>query len=221
MAEPAAIIFDFDGVILESAELKTAAFARLFSDRPEHLPAIIALHRRLGGISRFRKFELIYRDILCAPLAPDERCRLGLRFESLVATAIATCPEVAGARAFLAAQHDRRPLFVVSGTPETELRAIVHSRGLAGHFAEVHGSPREKPAIVDDVLTRHRLAPASVVFIGDAWSDYQAARQTGLSFIGRVAAGDANPFPDTVPVIPDLTGLAAALAAIEAVEGDP
>lgn len=34
---PSAMIFDFDGVILESAEIKTQAFIELFRDVPEQL----------------------------------------------------------------------------------------------------------------------------------------------------------------------------------------
>src|SRR5690606_22889470 len=42
--EASAVIFDFDGVILESVKVKTDAFKELFSDYPEHLEAIVAYH---------------------------------------------------------------------------------------------------------------------------------------------------------------------------------
>ncbi len=60
MEKTKAIIFDFDGVILESMDVKTKAFALLFKDYPEHLPAVLALHQTHGGMSRFEKFEIIY-----------------------------------------------------------------------------------------------------------------------------------------------------------------
>ena len=39
------IIFDFDGVILESVEIKTQAFAKLFSNYPLYIDEIISHHR--------------------------------------------------------------------------------------------------------------------------------------------------------------------------------
>jgi len=42
-----AIIFDFDGVIIESMDVKTKAFTFLFKDYLEHLPEIINLHRTI------------------------------------------------------------------------------------------------------------------------------------------------------------------------------
>ena len=47
------IIFDLDGVIIESGEIKTRAFALLFNDYPDELPEIIAYHQKNAGISKF------------------------------------------------------------------------------------------------------------------------------------------------------------------------
>ena len=39
-----AVVFDFDGVIIESGDIKTEAFLELFAAYPEHLPAIKRHH---------------------------------------------------------------------------------------------------------------------------------------------------------------------------------
>jgi beta-phosphoglucomutase-like phosphatase (HAD superfamily) len=59
-----AIIFDLDGVLIESAEIKTDAFRMLFADYPDRLPEIIAYHQRNAGISRYNKFRYFYEKIL-------------------------------------------------------------------------------------------------------------------------------------------------------------
>ena len=46
-SEPTVIIFDFDGVILESVHVKAHAFSRLFEHHPDHVEAIVELHLRL------------------------------------------------------------------------------------------------------------------------------------------------------------------------------
>jgi len=203
-----AVVFDFDGVIIESADIKTGVFARLFEHHPDHLPEILALHERLGGISRFVKFEMIHRDILGIPYTDADRDRLGHRCVELVLDAVLTCPMVPGAEATLAALRGKRSSFVASGTPEEELLHICDRRELTGWFAEIHGSPRTKPEIVRDVCARHGLAPEAMLFIGDAWSDYEAALETGMTFLGRVPPGGANPFPEGVATVSDLVALA-------------
>ena len=66
------LIFDFDGVIVESIPLKTAAFREVFSFVPDHLDEIIAYHLENGGMSRYDKFRYIYADILHEPLTPEQ-----------------------------------------------------------------------------------------------------------------------------------------------------
>jgi phosphoglycolate phosphatase-like HAD superfamily hydrolase len=77
------------------------------------------------------------------------------------------------------------PMFVVSGTPGDELQMIVSRRGLGPVFREVHGTPREKPEVLRDVMARFGMSPAELLFIGDGISDYQAARATGVAFLAR------------------------------------
>jgi phosphoglycolate phosphatase len=206
------MIFDFDGVILDSVSIKTDAMRQLFaSERPEDIEAILALHLRLGGVSRFRKFELIYSDILQRPLSAEISAELGRRFEVLAFEAIVRCPEIPGARAFLQDYAEKIPLFVISGTPEEELWRIARARSVDGYFVEMHGSPRGKTEILTDLLRRHAFRPACCVFVGDATTDFEAAQDCAMPFVGVVAPGTISPFARSVPVVPDLTSLTFAL----------
>jgi beta-phosphoglucomutase-like phosphatase (HAD superfamily) len=207
-----AVLFDFDGVLIESVDIKTAVFRQLFADHPEHLPEIVALHDAHGGISRFVKFDMIYRDILRAPLSPERRAELGRRFADMAVEQTIACPMVAGARDMLDALVQRLPMAVVSGTPETELEHILARRGLARYFVEVGGSPRTKSAIIDDMVERRSWRRARMVLIGDAMTDFDAARATGLAFIGRARRGRRHPFPPGTATVADLTELQTALA---------
>ncbi|EAI6773129.1 HAD hydrolase-like protein, partial [Campylobacter coli] len=52
------IIFDFDGVILDSVELKTQAFAELFKEFPKNkVQELVKYHIQNGGISRYHKIQ--------------------------------------------------------------------------------------------------------------------------------------------------------------------
>jgi phosphoglycolate phosphatase-like HAD superfamily hydrolase len=180
-----AIAFDFDGVILESADIKTAAFMALYADFPENLSAIREYHVSNAGISRYVKFEYIQTKILGLPYTDKDRALRSAEFERLTHEQILRCPEVEGASALLLGLKGRTIRIVASGTPQDELRQIVAERGMGAWFDEVWGTPLTKPEILRDVLARHELAPGSVLMVGDAMNDYQSAQETGVRFLAR------------------------------------
>jgi phosphoglycolate phosphatase-like HAD superfamily hydrolase len=203
-----AIVFDFDGVILESADIKTEAFLELFADHPQHQPAILQYHLEHLGVSRYDKFDWIYRDLLNRPYTPVDRQRLGSEFSALVMEKILACPYVPGALESLAALKDNYPLFVASGTPQEELDIVVTRRGLGGYFAEVWGTPRKKPGIIRDILVRYDWEPAEVLMVGDGLSDYRAAVETGVPFLARVTPSLAEEWAELdVAQLSDLRNL--------------
>jgi phosphoglycolate phosphatase-like HAD superfamily hydrolase len=184
---PRAVVFDFDGVILESADIKTQAFLELFSQYPEHKSAILEHHLANVGVSRYRKFEWIYANLLGQVIKEEESQRLGQSFTDIAFEQILRCPFVSGAVECLEGLHDRLT-FIASGTPEDELRQIVRKRELTAYFHGVWGSPATKVAILERVMTDYGLVPGEVVFIGDGISDYEAARSTGVRFIARTTS---------------------------------
>jgi phosphoglycolate phosphatase-like HAD superfamily hydrolase len=213
-----AIVFDFDGVILESAEIKTAAFRDLFADYPDSVDRIVEFHTQNAGISRFEKFKVIYRDFLCEAITPETMQQLGERFSRQVFDKIMACPMVEGVRDFLETYQKSHRLFICSGTPQTELREIVRGRGLEHFFTGVYGSPSTKTEILAAILKEHVLQPAEVAVIGDAMTDLESARLMRTHFVGRVPPLQASPFPAdaTFSVIPNFTVARAAVESLTA-----
>jgi HAD superfamily hydrolase (TIGR01549 family) len=208
-----AVVLDFDGVIVESADVKTEAFRALFAPWGEEVAhAVVAHHLRHEGISRFEKFRHAYREILRRPLGPEEERELGERFSALVEDQVVAVPLVHGAREFL--ETAPVPLYVASGTPGAELARIVARRGLHPYFKAVFGSPSGKGEILRRIVDTGGFERGAVVMVGDAWSDFTGAREAGVSFVGRVRPGSASPFPAGVPVVADLRALAAVLDAL-------
>jgi len=184
-----AVIFDFDGVILESADIKTEAFLELFSDYPEHQEAILRYHLDNVGISRFQKFDWIYTELLRSPLDAVQARNLGDAFSEIIFDKIIACPLVPGALDLLKQLHLSTKLFVASGTPQEELELVVHHRGLKPYFREIWGSPERKADIIRTILDRYNLAREEVLFVGDGISDYRAASETGIPFFARKRNG--------------------------------
>lgn len=204
-----AIIFDFDGVIAESGDIKTQAFAALY--RPhgaEIIAEVVKYHTQNGGLSRYNKFRYFQQQLLNRPpLTPEEEQALDRRFSELVVEAVIAAEAVPGANELIQQQYSRIPLFVASGTPETELRIIVERRGLAGYFQQVRGAPKLKETLIAEILADHALNPEHVLMIGDAMADYAGAQANGTAFLGRVRPGDSNPFPPGTSVVADFSTL--------------
>ena len=200
-----AIVFDFDGVLVESVDVKTQAFATLYKPWGEKVVAqVVAWHLEHGGVSRFEKFRHFHRYILCKELDEAEEERLGRMFSQLVEDAVVAADWVDGAEDFLKSYAGKLPLFVASGTPEVELRRIISRRRMEGFFRGIFGSPARKGEILRRIAEYHGYEPQNMLMVGDAVTDLEGAREAGVSFIGRVGSKQTNPFPQEVKVISSL-----------------
>ncbi len=204
-----AVLFDFDGVLVDSNAVKVDAFQALFADYDKPTVArIVAYHIQHGGISRVEKIEHAYRHIINQPLSDEELARLATAYSELVVDKVIAVPWIDGAKEFLDSARGTLPLFVISGTPEKELQYILEQRGMRWYFQQVLGSPIKKPEHIRNILNSYRLTPQNCVFVGDALTDYNAARQTGLHFIG--IQGEVT-FPAETTILPDCQDLQKAI----------
>ena len=149
----------------------------------------------------------MHRDFLGIDLTDTELGELAGRYSRLVVDEVVACPEVPGASAFLDAHAGHIPLFVVTGTPESEILDIIERRGMGHWFTAVRGSPPRKPPIIRELLAAHGLSAERCAFIGDAIYDWESAQETGLHFVGRVPDDEKSPFPPGTVELPDLTDL--------------
>ncbi len=202
-----AIIFDFDGVIAESGDIKTQAFAALYRPHGAKIVAeVVQYHTQHGGLSRYNKFRYFQQQLLNKPpLTLEEEQALDRQFSELVVEAVIAAEAVPGAYALIRQQFGRIPLFVASGTPEIELKVIVERRGLTPYFKQVRGAPKLKMTLIAEILADHALNPEYVLMIGDAMADYEGAQANGTAFLGRVRPDDSNPFPSGTNVVADFS----------------
>jgi HAD superfamily hydrolase (TIGR01549 family) len=192
-----AVFFDFDGVIVDSASIKTKAFAamfRPFGDAVEK--AVVAYHLEHQGISRFDKFRYFYEHILQKPLDDQKLAELGNDFSKLVLQAVINAPYMPGAMETLIELKSMNiPAYIVSGTPEEEIRYVVKKKDLTLFFLDVLGSPKKKDEIIHEILRAEDYLPSKCLFIGYALTDYSAAHKEGIEFLGIVMDGMDSPFP--------------------------
>jgi HAD superfamily hydrolase (TIGR01549 family) len=197
-----AVFFDFDGVIVDSVNVKAEAFAELFRKHgPEIENKVVDFHLKHGGMSRFEKFRYWYKEYLGLKITESEEQKLSKRFSEISLNKVIKAPYIGGAiESLMGLKRKGIPVYIVSGTPEEEIKYIVKARDLAKYFLEVHGSPRHKTEIVADIIGRKNYLPARCMFIGDALSDYEAAIKNRINFLGVVTKGNKSPFPSNVKI---------------------
>jgi len=206
------IIFDCDGVILESVPVKTRAFARLAEPfGPEAVDRLVKYHTVHGGVSRYKKFEWLYREVLGREIGPEELEALGRRYAELAFEEVCRCALVPGVEEVLRSRQGRTPMYVCSGAPHEELNVIMRRRGLHPYFAGIYGSPPAKDELLREIIRLAGVEPASAVMVGDSVTDRDAAAAVGTLFYGRGDELKGGDFPWGA----DLTGLNAWLDAVE------
>lgn len=190
-----AVIFDFDGVIADSVDIKTRAFAYLFRHySKETVEAVVKYHVENGGQSRYIKFKHFYENILNKEYTDETGEKLAAEFSEFVFDEVVKCPYIKGAREFIEARHKDYMFFIVSGTPDDEIKLIVEQKRLSPYFKEVCGTPKKKGEWVGEILDKYNIVPSEAVFIGDALDDYKGASINGCCFIGVVKSGAYNPY---------------------------
>jgi phosphoglycolate phosphatase-like HAD superfamily hydrolase len=127
-----------------------------------------------------------------------------------VVEGVVSSPFVHGAKEFLDVFSRRFPMFVVSATPEEELRSIISRRGLEGYFRGIYGAPTTKTDAISEILERTGSTRGETLFVGDAVNDLNAARSCGIRFVGRQPPDDPGRFAGDAgveAVVADLAGL--------------
>lgn len=208
-----AIVFDFDGVLVESNDIKLNAYGTLCAPYGGHVCSRVrAFCETRMGVSRFRLIEAVHRDLLQHPLPPATLAELCRRFGEIVVDQVVAAPSVPGAIEFLSRHAGQYRFFIVSGTPEEELRRILKRRDMDGWFEAAFGPPAPKEALLEGILAAGFHAN-EIVHVGDSDLDWAAVRPLGIPFIWRrVAPGRTPPEGFLGPVIDSLDQLVVCLS---------
>ncbi len=198
------VVFDCDGVILESVNAKTEAFYRVaLAWGPEVAQKFKDYHLGHLGISRFVKFEWLFKEVLHEKLTPAKSEALGRQFAEICLEEVSASPLVPGCLDCLNYLHGKSIVYIASGMPDEELKTIIKARGLNKYFTAAFGSPPGKTELLEAIIFEEGIPPEHTLMVGDSNTDLRAAEAVGCAFFGRGAQ-----FKDTGwPWHDDLTGL--------------
>lgn len=180
-----AILFDFDGVILDSMLVRDGGFRKIFEGFPkEKVEELIRYHQYNAGLSRYVKIRYFYEHLLGRAITEAEVNRYAEEFSRIMrAELVKTTYLIRETVDFIAAQ-DGCAKHVVSGSDEKELNLLCRELGIDRYFVTMRGSPVPKIDLVADILAKFGYDRGRCVLIGDSVNDYEAAVNNGIRFVG-------------------------------------
>jgi len=182
-----AVIFDFDGTLVDSNSIKRRAFFEVAENSkiPEALMTEVLDTPELGDRTQ------LFRHLADRTHRSPEWARESeAMYTRLCDERIAAAPEIPGASKVLSALRERSiPAYLCSNTPAGPLLSVVKKRKIDGFFRRVVGGPTPKVENTRALLAADHLEPSKVLCVGDTEVDRAAAVTCGCFY-----AGLTNPF---------------------------
>ena len=174
-------IFDFDGVIKDSVQIKGIAFRELYLDESVEIADLIYDdHLQNGGMPRAQKFSRWEKQFFGRNLSNERSVSLHSRFEQIVVNRVLESDFIPGFQKFFKSL-DPSSCYVCTASPEEEARFIIKKLGI--NFSEIMGSPRSKTEIIMTILKKTSTLPSDVVYFGDSDKDLLACVECRVPFV--------------------------------------
>ncbi len=177
-------IFDCDGVILDSNELKIEAMKvalQQFINDENKIADCIDYFKNNFGTSRFNHIKHFVDVIFNLPDA-EKKCA----YDDILENYAEQCKAL-----YLDAQltpgiidfikNLNGPIYIASGSEQGELREVFKRRNLDIYFTGIYGSPTPKVDLVSNIIKRNKVSKA--VMFGDALSDMKSAVNNTIDFV--------------------------------------
>lgn len=206
------VIFDFDGVLAETNQVRVEGFKTLFSSFPDELlDSFVAYVRANGGLSRYSKIRYFFEFLLQQPVSEEQVNLLAAKYSALVTERVITADAVRGSREFLSRWAGYLDFAIISGSDEQELQFVCSARGIARFFSHIFGSPSTKQDNFKRLFEVTGWQRHNCLYIGDSINDLNAANDSCVPFLARASGFEAWQTGE-LTVIPDLTELEAVLS---------
>lgn len=180
------IIFDFDGVILDSMPMKTHAFADIFKEFDSvAVDKLLEFHIQNGGISRYVKIRYFFEDILGEAISDEKVLGYADKFSDIVTKELIKPKYIIKETFnFIESRFGKQKLFIASGADQRELRYLCETYQIESFFDGIYGSPTPKSMLVERILKETGHGANEAILIGDSINDYDAATQNKVPFYG-------------------------------------
>ena len=177
------IIFDFDGVIMNSHIIKTNAFYYVFSKYGKNIGNYaVKLHIKKMGMPRTNKFNLINKYYLNNNLKKKDLNKIEKIFKDYVLKKIFKMKINKNLLKFIKNSKNKN-FYISTGTNQEEIKKICKKMKISKYFSEIFGSPKTKIMHINSIIRNYKIKKNDILFVGDSLSDYNAAKYCGINFI--------------------------------------
>lgn len=180
------IIWDFDGVIVNSNSIREKGFREVFkSYHINDVNKLLKYHNKNGGLSRYHKIEYFYKEILSKEISALQIDAYANSFSDIMLKEM-TNPIILIEETlnFLKNNYKKVDFYIASGSDQKELRILASSLKIDIYFKEIFGSPIDKNTLVKNIIDKVKIKEDKICLIGDAINDYTAANINNISFYG-------------------------------------
>ena len=180
------VLWDFDGVILDSMKVRDWGFEEIFKDFDQELiDQLLAFHRANGGLSRYVKIRYFFEEILNRTISEDEVLKYAESFSFLMKRELTNSENlILDALGFIQNNYQHYNFHIVSGSDQKELRFLNKELGIKQYFKSIHGSPTPKTFLVKTLIKENNYNAKNIILIGDSINDFEAASANDISFYG-------------------------------------
>lgn len=179
------VVFDFDGTLVRSNEIKYDAYFKLFPEDVKVSRIISTILDKSYEKSRF----IILEEIVSALTRQIENMEiltdvgsLAEQYNNIVVEGAKSCPQVDGAEDLLTNLKTLVPLYLSSLTPQNPLQEIVSHRQWTHYFKRIFGYPHRKEETLKTILQIEKIAASELLVFGDGVNDQVSAKFVGCRF---------------------------------------
>ncbi len=179
-----AIFFDFDGVIMDTMDVKLDSYCYALQKFNFPRKKIREFQLRYTGLSRKKILVLIYEHLSGEKVTETIAKNMFNRFAEHDEKSRSMMKPIPESFAFLKKVYSQYYTALISGTPQDVIKKTVEFHKLTPYFDDIQGSPKLKSDIIRGLLKKQKLLANECVFIGDGKTDQDAAEACCIKFVG-------------------------------------
>jgi len=166
-------IFDFDGVILDSNNIKKNAIS-------ESVIGILSSERAEEFVNYFINLNGVPREVKIAKYIPKEKYEYVLnKYESIIDKRLQCAKLIPGVRDIIQTlSRLKKSMIVLSGGTQTEVLQLLVKKGLSENFDGVFGGPKNKEENLQGLSLKE-----PVLYFGDSEVDYLVSKNNNFDFV--------------------------------------